>query len=298
MEELNPSGATAADLSKETERIVARRFMGRIQWEMILIGLGQTSLWLINWWLVLGGYYSLFVGFLIATLCSCMAYLPSHEGQHGNLSGRKKKWRWIDSFVGAITLIPLATSHVLLKVTHMKHHAYTNDPLRDVDINSSGERWWHAAIGVQKGVPPDLLKRHAEEDAAFALGLEQGIPVVKAYGAIQLLLVFFFPLETLFLWWLPRKISLSYLAVFFSWYPHFPGGDIGRYRDTRFWRVPIPRYLCQSMQTHVIHHMYPSIPHWEEPRAMEALKPFMIERGVEGAEDIPDRVRFNPLIST
>ena len=64
----------AADLSKEAERLVARRFMGRIQWEMILIGLGQSSLWLANWWLVLSGHYSLFIGFLIATFCSCYSF--------------------------------------------------------------------------------------------------------------------------------------------------------------------------------------------------------------------------------
>ncbi len=292
-----PIETPVADLSEKAERIVARQFMGRIQWEMILIGLGQSACWFLNGWLVLTGYYSLAVGFPVATLCCCLAYLPSHEGQHGNLSGRQKNWRWIDTLVGPITLIPLAMSHVLLKVTHMKHHAYTNDPLRDVDINSGGTRWWQAAIGVQKGLPPKILKQHAEDDPAFARGLQQGVPVVKAYGAIQLLLVFFFPLETLFLWWLPRKISMSYLAVFFSWYPHYPGGDIGRYRDTRFWRVPIPRYLCQSMQTHVIHHMYPGIPHWDEPKAMEALKPYMIERGIDGSGDIPEKVRFNPLIS-
>ena len=31
------------DLSIEAEREVARTFMGRIEWEMILIGLGQFS---------------------------------------------------------------------------------------------------------------------------------------------------------------------------------------------------------------------------------------------------------------
>ncbi|MEM8769412.1 MAG: fatty acid desaturase [Pseudomonadota bacterium] len=289
------------DLSVEAERVVARQFMGRIQWEAIAIGLGQCAVWFLNWALVLTCTIPLWTGFLIATVCASLAYLPSHEGQHGNISGRQKQWKWLDSFVGHITLIPLASSHEVLRVTHMKHHAYTNDPALDVDYATKGDHWWNAALGVHRsyasgGDEGSAISTHAERDPAFARGLEHGVPIMKLYSLIRLVMVFFFPLETLFLWWLPEKIGFSYLAVFFSWLPHHPMEATGRYRDTRFWQIRLPRYLDQSMQTHVIHHLYPGIPHFDEPKAMEALKPFMVARGVPGAEEIPERVRFNPLI--
>jgi beta-carotene hydroxylase len=287
----------------EAERELARTFMGRIQWESIVIGLGQCAVWFANWGLVLSGAIPLWAGFIVATVSTSFAYLPSHEGQHGNISGRQKKWKWLDSFVGHITLIPLAQSHEVLRVTHMKHHAYTNDPVLDVDINTKGTHWWHAALGVHHGHAAnsaegaDVISIHAERDPAFAKGLARGVPVMKLYRLILLMLVVVFPLETLLLWWLPSKIALSYLAVYFSWLPHYPMEETGRYRDTRFWRIGLPRYLDQSMQTHVIHHLYPGIPHFDEPKAMEALKPFLLERGVPGAEDIPEQVRFNPLMA-
>lgn len=290
-------GGGAADLSAEAERKVAQQYMGRIQWESIAIGLGQSLVWFVNWGLVLTGALPLWAGFIIATICCCFAYLPSHEGQHGNLSGRRKGLRWLDSLVGHITLIPLAQSHELLRVTHMKHHAYTNDPARDVDFHTGGTRWWHPVLNVHKPTPDAVIAYHAEKDPAFAAGLKRGAPVAMFFSALTLVLVVFFPLETLLLWWLPRKLALSYLAAFFSWLPHYPMESTGRYQDTRFWRIRLPRYLDQSMQTHVIHHLYPGIPHFDEPKAMEALKPFMIERGVPGAEDIPDKVRFNPLMA-
>ena len=53
------------DLSIEVEREVARTFMGRIEWEMILIGLGQFTIWVVTWILVVNGIIPLFVGFLI-----------------------------------------------------------------------------------------------------------------------------------------------------------------------------------------------------------------------------------------
>ena len=66
-----------------------------------------------------------------------------------------------------------------------------------------------------------------------------------------------------------------------------------RHRPKRRWL----RWLLfpHHVNYHIEHHLYPTIPHWDEPKAMEALRPFMIERGVMNAERIPRRVRFNPL---
>jgi beta-carotene hydroxylase len=105
-----------------------------------------------------------------------------------------------------------------------------------------------------------------------------------------------FPLETLLLWWLPSKFGIIYLSTFFSWYPHYQA-DIGRYKDTRFWSHWMPRHLNHSMQLHFVHHLHPSIGHFDEPKAIETLKPFLVARGVPGAEQIPDRVTLNPLIN-
>ncbi|MEM7093110.1 MAG: fatty acid desaturase [Actinomycetota bacterium] len=284
------------DLSPKAERAVARTFMGRIQWEMIVIGVGQSIAWIATFVLTITGAMPLWAGFAIATICCCLAYLPSHEGQHGNLSGRQKRWRWIDPVVGQISLLPLKQSHEVLRVTHLKHHAHTNDPELDVDYHSLGEHWWEPAMSIHRDPGTDVIERHAERDPEFLAGLMRGVPIAKALSLAQLVMVVLFPLETLLVWWLPSKLALSYLYIYFAWEPHRPGTQTGRYRDTRFWRVPAPRFLFQSMQTHVIHHMYPTIPHWDEPKAMEALRPFMAERGVPGVEDIPDRVRLNPLL--
>ena len=92
------------------------------------------------------------------------------------------------------------------------------------------------------------------------------------------------------------QIGRSYTTVFFSYYPHL-GTSTGRYKDTRFWSHWIPRFLNHSMQLHFIHHLHPSIGHYDEPKAIEALKPFLVAREVPGADQIPDRVTLNPLIN-
>jgi beta-carotene hydroxylase len=295
---MRESPEIAAEFSFEKEKAIAKSFSQRFQWEMILIGLGQTVIWLSLWPLVLNGIIDLWVGFLIASLCACFAYLPSHEAQHGNYSRGNPKLRWLDEFVGHITLITLIYPYHLLRVTHMKHHAYTNDPEKDPDyLNAHTSSVLKVIKNVLDGSTVNYEKylKVFSADKAFVNSFEKAIPIALLYRFILLVLVIIFPLETLLLWWLPAKIGTVYTTVFFSYFPHL-GTSTGRYQNTRFWTHWMPRYLNHSMQLHFVHHLHPGIGHYDEPKAIEALKPFLVARNVPGADQIPDRVSLNPLI--
>ena len=297
---MRESPEIAAEFSFEKEKAIAKSFSQRFQWEMILIGLGQAVIWLSLWPLVLNGIIDLWVGFLIASLCACFAYLPSHEAQHGNYSRGNPKLRWLDEFVGHITLITLIYPYHLLRVTHMKHHAYTNDPEKDPDyLNAHTSSVLKVIKNVLDGSTVDFEKylKVFSADKAFVNSFEKAIPIALLYRFILLVLVIIFPLETLLLWWLPAKIGTVYTTVFFSYFPHL-GTSTGRYQDTRFWTHWMPRYLNHSMQLHFVHHLHPGIGHYDEPKAIEALKPFLVARQVPGADQIPDRITYNPLIRT
>ena len=288
------------DLSIEAEREVARTFMGRIEWEMILIGLGQFTIWVVTWVLVVNAIIPLFVGFLIALFTACNAYLPSHAGQHGHLSGGRKNLQWLDFWVGQISVIPLAQSHDALKATHLKHHAHTNDPDNDPDFFHGNAKSWLGAVKNvnvsfnDEGPAMKCIEKHMEEDPKFKAALEKGGAWTLLFYFAQIFVAILYPIETLLLWWIPKRVATSYLGVVFSYLPH-SGLDSGRYKDTRFWTNKIPRFLNHSMQIHSMHHMYPRICHYDEAKAIQALKPYMIERGIPGAEHIPDKLRWNPV---
>ena len=295
---IRESPEIAAEFSFEKEKVIAKSFSRRFQWEMILIGLGQAAIWLSLWPLVLNGIIDLWVGFFIAILCACFAYLPSHEAQHGNYSRGNPRLRWLDGFVGHITLITLIYPYHLLRVTHMKHHAYTNDPEKDPDyLNAHTSSVLKVIKNVLDGSTVDFGKylEVFSTDKAFVNSFKKAIPISLLYRFTLLVLVIIFPLETLLLWWLPAKIGTVYTTVFFSYFPHL-GTSTGRYQNTRFWSHWMPRYLNHSMQLHFIHHLHPGIGHYDEPKAVEALKPFLLARKVPGANNIPDRVTLNPLI--
>ena len=297
MDQLNNS---SIDLSIEAERKLARTFMGRIEWEMILIGVLQFTTWIATWVLVIQGIIPLFVGFLIALFTACNAYLPSHAGQHGHLSGGRKNLQWLDYLVGQISVIPLAQSHEILKATHLKHHAHTNDPDMDPDFfHGNAKNWWEAAVNVNiayndEGPALRAIEKHQENDPKFKEALEKGGSWAFLFYFAQIILAVLYPIETLLLWWIPKRVATSYLGIVFSYFPH-SGLEKGRYKDTRFWTNRVPRFLNHSMQIHTMHHMYPRICHYDEAKAIEALKPFMIERGMPGAEHIPEKLRWNPV---
>ena len=70
---------TLIDLSPKAERGVARQYMGRIQWEMILIGVGQSSIWITTLVLTILGIVPLWLGFIITTLCMCICLLYTSD---------------------------------------------------------------------------------------------------------------------------------------------------------------------------------------------------------------------------
>ena len=279
------------------EKDIARSFSKRFQWEMVLIGLGQAFVFLSLWPLVILNIIPLWIAAPISCLCALFAYLPSHEAQHGNYSRGKADKRWIDSLVSHTTLIPLMFPHHIMRATHMKHHAYTNDPHKDVDYDTASSSSLLEVFlrSNESTAKYDKYLEVFKDDSNFVKSFEKGALVGLAYRGTLMTLVIFFPLEALFLWWLPSKVGVMYLSTFFSWYPHYQM-ETGRYKDTRFWHHLLPRYINHSMQLHFVHHLHPGIGHFDEPKAIEALKPFLIEKGVPGADQIPDRVSYNPLI--
>ena len=297
---MRESAEISPEFSFDKEKEIAKSFSERFQWEMILIGVGQATIWLTLWPLVLNSYLPLWVAFFIASLCACFAYLPSHEAQHGNYSRGNPKRRWLDAFVGHFTLITLIYPYQILRVTHMKHHAHTNDPDKDPDyLNAHSKSLFKVIKNAADGSSTAYEKYLDvfESDKVFVNTFTKAIPVAMLYRSLLLVLVVIFPLETLLLWWLPAKIGTVYTTIFFSYFPHL-GTSTGRYKDTRFWSHWMPRYINHSMQLHFIHHLHPNIGHYDEPKAIEALKPFLIAREVPGSDQIPDRLTFNPLIRT
>ena len=56
------------DFSIEEERKLAKTFMGRIEWEMIVIGIGQCLIWFGLWFMVVQGAMALWLGCVLSLI--------------------------------------------------------------------------------------------------------------------------------------------------------------------------------------------------------------------------------------
>ena len=158
-------------------------------------------------------------------MSTTFAYLPSNAGQHGHLPGNKKHLAWVDYLIGQISLIPLAQSHDILKITHLKHHAHTNDPNNDPDYKHTHTGSWlksalvvHFQTGDRDERLNNMINRWTETEPKFKETADRGTLVALIFFVAQIVMAINFPLETLLLWVVAKKIfGLLSRSYFFSY---------------------------------------------------------------------------------
>lgn len=274
------------------EAAVARKYMGRVPWEMVAWGLGNFAVWLSIWPLTLSGVLPLWAAFLLSTFCITICYLPSHEAQHSIIATEGSKLRWLNELVGHVSTIPLLLPYRIAWITHKQHHANANDPELDPDYGNKGDTWWQSAwngiqarqFGAGHGYK-NALRRSDDPnlDKAFR---EATILSLSYYAVLVGLAWSGHAIEAALIWWLPRHIAMTYIQIFLSWAPHHPMVEKGRYRDTRAWRSPVGTVLSMGMEYHVIHHLFPRIPLFQTGPAYHEMRGLLDERGCRN--DRPD----------
>ena len=268
------------------EAAIARRFIGRVPWEMVIWGIGNFLVWLSLWPLVWSGVLPLWLGFVVATICCMLAYLPSHEAQHSIIAAEGTRLRWLNELVGHVSTIPLVFPYRVAWITHKQHHMHANDAELDPDIGSRAATWWGSVYNSLRARQPGAEGGYAKamretDDPKRERALLEAFALRVFHFAVLAALAWSgHAIEAALLWWLPRHLGFMYLTLFLSWAPHHPMRETGRYRDTRVWRSPVGTILSMGMEFHAIHHLYPKIPLFETGPALAALEPILAERGI------------------
>jgi beta-carotene hydroxylase len=281
--ETRPGRVDPAEMRKEMD--IARKYMGRVPWEMVVWGLGNFCVWLAIWPLAIFGILPLWAAFLLSTVSITLSYLPSHEAQHSIIAAEGTALRWLNELVGHVSTIPLVLPYRIAWILHRRHHAHANDPELDPDHFNQGDTWWQSAWhGVQARQPGSnsayrTIGRESD-DPAVARALAEAVAMSLAYYFILAALAWSgFALEAFFIWWLPRQIAFTYIQLFLSWAPHYPMEEKGRYRDTRAWRSRFGTIATMGMEYHIIHHLYPSIPLLQTGPAYWEMRDLLVARG-------------------
>ncbi len=280
---LDMSTPDARALRRE-EAEIARKYMGRVPWEMVAWGLGNFVFWLSLWPLTLLGVLPLWAAFLLSTLSITLCYLPSHEAQHSIIGAKGSRYRWLNELVGHLSTIPMLLPYRIAWITHKQHHLHANDPQLDPDYHNKGDTWWQAAwngiqarqFGAGHGYR-NALSRSEDPDLGKAIR-EATVLSLSYYTILAVMAWTGHAIEAALIWWLPRHIATTYLQLFLSWAPHYPMQEKGRYRDTRAWKSPVGTLLSMGMEYHIIHHLFPRIPLFQTGPAYWEMRELLKER--------------------
>jgi fatty acid desaturase len=230
----------------------------------------------------------------ILALVSYAHYSLVHESIHGNVVSSPKSLNWVNTTVGWIGSVGMGAGWPPLQKTHLLHHSFTNTE-RDPDIMVKGTlrrlvtRW---AVGLPMSLLPFFAIRFISKDGYARLGtllteseiMQSSIMSVLSLIALSVAIPTGHILDWLCLWFLPTRIGILLLNIFFQWLPHYPFDRTERYHNTRISLWPGGTFALLQQNLHLMHHLWPSVPFYNYARLFRALRPVLVAEGsrIEG----------------
>ena len=102
----------------------------------------------------------------------------AHECTHGLLGSTRR----VNGIWGRLSLIPVTVPYVNFRKTHLMHHAYTNDPVKDPDYFVKANHWWEVPIRAVSVPHHWIVWLHARGQIRRGDVLEWGLTYVFIVG--------------------------------------------------------------------------------------------------------------------
>ncbi len=280
------------------ENVIAAKYWGEFQWRIVVTFASFAVAWVAVLGLGLSGVIPLWLGLILNTVFAATFYMPMHEAAHKNICGRQSRGRWVEEAIGVLSSIPTGINFSAHRASHMRHHAFTNDPARDPDhftegrlselpVKFYGMTMLYSFLPFFALIPPlrVLLPKQMRVLLAREVGgRAEGKSQLRFWFLSTLVLVVSFVtghgLAALLLWWIPARLQLCWLMFIFAWYPHHPAKEVGRYVDTRVAVFRTSGLLIRGHDHHAAHHLYPRVPHYRLKALWNELAADLVPRGV------------------
>lgn len=287
--EFSAASRNTAGISLADEKRIARELSPDIAWPTILLAILLPASFI-------GVAAAGFVGTMPLWICTAILsfvsyahYTLVHESVHGNIIKRPRGLSWVHTLIGWIGAIGIGSSWPVLQKTHLLHHSHTNTD-KDPDIFVKGTfvelivKWVN---GIWRSLIPFFALRYVAPDGYTRLQSIFTRAEIAQASAVTVLSIALLAAaaftghvaEWLLLWFIPTRLGVLLLNIFFQWMPHYPFDNLGRYQNTRIsiWPLGTPFTLGQNL--HLMHHLWPSVPFYNYPRLYRALRPVLIAEG-------------------
>jgi len=292
----------ATGISMADEKRIALALSPAIAWPTLLLAVLLPSALVALIWMGFVGRAPLWVCTPLLTLISYAHYTLVHEAIHGNVVASPRRLAWINTLVGWIGALGMGAGWPALRRTHVLHHSHTNTE-RDPDISVKGTflqllRKW--LVGLPMSLAPLIVLRVVAPARYRRVGTILSPSEITQVSAVTVftLALLAAAIATghvwawLMLWFLPTRVGILLLNIFFQWLPHHPFDRTERYHNTRISLWPGGTLVLLQQNLHLMHHLWPSVPFYNYARLFRALHPVLVAEGsrIEGL-----RVRSSPL---
>lgn len=272
---------TASTLAEEVA--IGRRYSPGIAWPTIRLAAGVFIGLVASIWAALSGALPLWLSALINGVILYAAYTVVHEAVHNNIVPRNSRLRWLNKFLGFAVCVPLWLCYYPHKNSHVVHHTKCNSE-EDPDIYARGKfgvvAFWRIPLSALGQLNPIGLYKDCRRFGVTRSEALISYATFAAYCAVVIALIALgFGYELLVLWFIPWLIGYSIMLVFFTWVPHHPHRETGRYRNTRCSIWPGANFLVQGQHMHLIHHMMPWIPYFQYEAVFHKVRPYLEQHG-------------------
>ncbi len=291
----------ATGISHAEEKRLALSLSPAVAWPTLLLAVALPTTLLTVIWLGFTRALPLWACTPILGAVSYAHYTLVHESIHGNVVASPRRLAWINTVVGWIGALGMGAGWPALQRTHLLHHSHTNTE-RDPDILVKGTfvqllvKW---LVMLPMGLLPIFAIRFISPERYKRLSGILSPAEVAQVSAVTLftwaLLIAAIAtghaLDWLMLWFLPTRLGVLILNIFFQWLPHHPFDQTERYLNTRISLWPGGTVLLLQQNLHLMHHLWPSVPFYNYARLFRALRPVLVaeQSRIEGLMVGPHR---------
>lgn len=281
-------------ISYADERRIAVELSPAVAWPTLILAVALPAILLTVIALGLTGALPLWACTPILALVSYAHYTLVHEAIHGNVVASPKSAAWINTVVGWIGALGMGAGWPALQRTHVLHHSHTNTE-RDPDISVKGTfaqllRKW--LVMVPMSLLPMFALRFISAERYKRLGTILNPAEIAQVSAVTVFTLALLVaavatghvVDWLMLWFLPTRLGVLALNIFFQWLPHHPFDRTERYLNTRISLWAGGTFLLLQQNLHLMHHLWPSVPFYNYARLFRRLRSVLLVEGsrIEG----------------
>lgn len=216
----------------------------------------------------------LWAGTIINSIVGYVAFSVGHDSIHRSVSANTK----LNDAIGQLGLL-LVLPYVdvrMFRWAHILHHRFASGP-KDPDIVLHGS-WWSLPFRWMFIDAIYFVHAIRHEDKVSGPYLRSSLRMAAVVAAIIAAVTYAgFGAEVLWLWFVPSRIILIMLGFSFFWLPHVPH-DVSQ--EENFTQATTVRLgyewlmgpLLQHQNFHLIHHLYPMTPFYNNPKVWRLLE--------------------------